>query len=277
MSHILTKRTATNQGIALGPILFIIAILAVLAAVISAGSGAFNANTKTESAKAMAQVIVAMCDDFQRAQQKMVMENGCDETKLDFSPPGYPPGATWVQGNFTGTTGTSRSGNGQCAFFDVRGGGVLFKQIPSAALDTTLTGAFLSANDGGVNEDAYAGYPLFLTAYCINNLGVCSSSAASTSNASILMIINYVNYSTCKEINNILQFNHDPNTLNIGGIAAGGLYGAFNNSNVWTNGGPYSNISVQTVSGYNGVGEVCAHAGSPSLTTYAFMCPVMIR
>ena len=45
-------RTLNNQdGIALGPILFIIAILAILAAAIAAGNGGFNANTTTDSAK----------------------------------------------------------------------------------------------------------------------------------------------------------------------------------------------------------------------------------
>ena len=46
----------TQDGIALGPILFIIAILAVIAAAIAAGAGSFNANTGTESVKATARV-----------------------------------------------------------------------------------------------------------------------------------------------------------------------------------------------------------------------------
>ena len=42
-------RTLNNQdGIALGPILFIIAILAIIAAAIAAGSGGFRSNTTTE-------------------------------------------------------------------------------------------------------------------------------------------------------------------------------------------------------------------------------------
>ena len=51
----MTPRTLNNQdGIALGPILFIIAILAIIAAAIAAANGGFTANTTTESDKSKA-------------------------------------------------------------------------------------------------------------------------------------------------------------------------------------------------------------------------------
>ena len=43
------RRLSPNAGIAIGPILFIIAILAILAAAIAAGSGSFTAGTTSES------------------------------------------------------------------------------------------------------------------------------------------------------------------------------------------------------------------------------------
>ena len=46
-----TTRFSSSAGIAIGPILFIVAILAVLAAAIAAGSGSFTAGTATEANK----------------------------------------------------------------------------------------------------------------------------------------------------------------------------------------------------------------------------------
>ena len=52
-------RTLNNQdGIALGPILFIIAILAIIAAAIAAGSGSFTANTKTVNTNVRASTLI---------------------------------------------------------------------------------------------------------------------------------------------------------------------------------------------------------------------------
>lgn len=100
----MTTRTLNNQdGIALGPILFIIAILAIIAAAIAAGSGSFTANSNTESAKAMAETIITSCDDYQRAVQIVTMQNGCDPTALDWTPNGggYPTGVTtWNGGDW---------------------------------------------------------------------------------------------------------------------------------------------------------------------------------
>ena len=105
------QRTLNNQhGIALGPILFIIAILAILAAAIAAGSGSFTANTNTESAKAMAEAIVNQCGAYQSAINRM-LANECDETKLDWTPNGggYPTGLTWNTADYTGGNGTNQA------------------------------------------------------------------------------------------------------------------------------------------------------------------------
>ena len=264
-----------QSGIALGPILFIIAILAVLAAAIAAGSGAFNANTNTESAKAMAESIITLCEDYQRAQQKMVMENGCDESKLDYTPnTGYPAGATWVSGDYTGGNGTNRSGNGQCAFYDVRGGGLLFKQVPKAAMATTVTGAY-TVSDATGNVDAYAGYPYMMTTNCIAAQGTCPLGAWTGANAAIVMFITYLNYDTCKQINNILQQNWDPKSTFIS-VASSYFYSAFNNcplrsaGNYVAGGGPNAHA---------GVSEACAYDynSNSQNSAFVFMCPVMIR
>jgi hypothetical protein len=121
----------------------------------------------------MAETVITSCDDYTRALQYMVMHNGCDETKLDWTPNGrgWPIGSTWNNADYTGGNGTNQAGNGQCAMFDPRGGNMQFKPLPAAALATPKTGAYTSGpgtqQDGGVNEDAFAGYPVFRGDTCI--------------------------------------------------------------------------------------------------------------
>ena len=200
----MTPRTLNNQqGIALGPILFIIAILAILAGAIAAGSSSFTANTNAESAKAMAGVIVNQCGAYQDAVNVM-LGNGCDETMIDWTPPGFPAGiTTWNQGDLTGGNGTNRAGNGQCALFDPRGGGMIFKPVPSAALASTTTGGYTTSySSNAAQADALAGYPVLDSFNCVNGYGVCSS-ADTNNNSPIVMSINYLNQNTCQQINNI--------------------------------------------------------------------------
>jgi len=69
-------RYPQNAGIALGPILFIIAILAILAAAIAAGSGSFNASTNTEGNKAKASALIQVGDNLKVGMDRLTMENG---------------------------------------------------------------------------------------------------------------------------------------------------------------------------------------------------------
>ena len=71
-------RLQTNAGIALGPILFIIAILAILAAAIAAGSGSFNASTSSEGNKTKASAIIQIGDNLKTGMDRLTMENGVD-------------------------------------------------------------------------------------------------------------------------------------------------------------------------------------------------------
>lgn len=65
-----------NAGIALGPILFIIAILAILAAAIAAGSGSFNASTNNEGNKAKSSAVIQVGDNLKVGMDRLTMENG---------------------------------------------------------------------------------------------------------------------------------------------------------------------------------------------------------
>lgn len=70
------KRFAADAGIAIGPILFIIAILAILAAAIAAGSGSFTAGTSQESSRTKASALIQIGENLKVGMDRMMMENG---------------------------------------------------------------------------------------------------------------------------------------------------------------------------------------------------------
>ena len=113
-------RTLNNQdGIALGPILFIIAILAIIAAVISAGRGGFTANTNTENAKTIAQVLIDYGEQVQSGVDA-VTANGCTDTQINF--------ANTI---ITGYTNLNAPADHSCDVFNTAGGGINFKLLTS--------------------------------------------------------------------------------------------------------------------------------------------------
>lgn len=69
------QRFAAEAGIAIGPILFIIAILAILAAAIAAGSGSFTSGTDKESSKTKASAIIQIGNTLKAGMDRMMMEN----------------------------------------------------------------------------------------------------------------------------------------------------------------------------------------------------------
>ncbi|MFZ4859913.1 MAG: hypothetical protein ACOYL3_26415 [Desulfuromonadaceae bacterium] len=76
-------KTRADAGIAIAPILFVIALLGILAAAIAAGSGAFSSSTSTESAKATAEAIVQQGVNIQNAVA-LLTGRGCSDTQLNF-------------------------------------------------------------------------------------------------------------------------------------------------------------------------------------------------
>jgi hypothetical protein len=64
-----------NAGIAIGPILFIIAILAILASAIAAGSGSFTAGTGSESNKTKSSALVQIGENLRMGMDQITMEN----------------------------------------------------------------------------------------------------------------------------------------------------------------------------------------------------------
>lgn len=77
------QRFDAQAGIAIGPILFIIAILAILAAAIAAGSGNFTAGTTTESNRTKASAIIEIGSNLKTGADRLIMENQVPFSSLD--------------------------------------------------------------------------------------------------------------------------------------------------------------------------------------------------
>jgi len=70
------RHLPSNAGIAIGPILFIIAILAILAAAIAAGSGSFTAGTSSESARTKASALIQIGENLRVGMDRLIQEGG---------------------------------------------------------------------------------------------------------------------------------------------------------------------------------------------------------
>jgi len=77
------ERMRRNAGIAIGPILFIIAILAILAAAIAAGSGSFSQGTHHENYRAKSIALVQIGENLRIGMDVMVLENAYEPENVD--------------------------------------------------------------------------------------------------------------------------------------------------------------------------------------------------
>jgi hypothetical protein len=75
-SNMETQKFRSDAGIAIGPILFIIAILAILAAAIAAGSGSFTSGTTTESNRTKSSALVQIGENLKIGMDRITMEGG---------------------------------------------------------------------------------------------------------------------------------------------------------------------------------------------------------
>ncbi len=127
------QRAKSNGGIAIGPILFVVAILAVLASAIAAGSGSFNSSTSQDSAKAMAQAIIQYGNRVKEATQRMLLVNNCNCATMK-----------WDSPLITGDEMASLSA--RCNIYDLEGGGVTAMKLPDGALDASQSAQFQYGN-----------------------------------------------------------------------------------------------------------------------------------
>jgi len=110
-----------QRGIAIAPILFVVAILAVLAMAIAAGSGAFNGDTSAVKAKAQATAILEYAEQVKMAVDR-VRGHGCLDTEISFENPFV-----------SGYTNPNAPSDKSCHVFDVNGGGIVWKTPPSSS------------------------------------------------------------------------------------------------------------------------------------------------
>lgn len=80
-----TQRFAPDAGIAIGPILFIIAVLGILAAAIAAGSGSFTTGTASESNRAKASAIIDIGQNLKIGFDR-ILGNGIDFADVVIDP-----------------------------------------------------------------------------------------------------------------------------------------------------------------------------------------------
>ena len=178
------KRLHHQSGIALGTIIFIIAVIALLAVAIAAGSSGFNANTGTESAKVMAEAIINYADAVAMGLRKVRIDNSCDDLSI-----------TTTQISFANPMDSSYANsyaptNGSCNIFDPRGGGIVWSTVPTAALDGINTSGF-----------DYGNYAIYDQQSLENTGAVTDGTGAGID---IILIVPYLSNAVCQQINQIV-------------------------------------------------------------------------
>ena len=113
-----SMRQTNQHGIAIGPILYIVAILAVLASAIAAGSGSFNGDISAVSAKAQASAILEYANEVKFAVDR-VLGKGCTDTQISFENP-----------IVSGYENPNAPSDKSCHVFDQNGGGIVWKKPP---------------------------------------------------------------------------------------------------------------------------------------------------
>lgn len=116
-------RFTANAGIAIGPILFVVAILAVLVGAIAAGSGGFGSSTADEAARVRASTIIQQAVSIKGAFDRIVV-NGATPAQVVVAE--------------TGFTGTST-----LALYGTSGGGITIQNPPRDAVVTGATWRFV--------------------------------------------------------------------------------------------------------------------------------------
>jgi len=169
---------SNSKGIAIGPLLFIIAIIAILAAAIAAGSGSYTAGTSTESATTSAQALIQYADQLKTAVQYVTLQNNCQDVQLKFQ-----------------SANANAPADHSCDIFDPRGGNILDQNF------TNLPGAFDSTKATN-NLNWWGTYGHFDQEY-----GSAVTGVGNQSNAQLLFDVHDVSLATCTAINTILQYN----------------------------------------------------------------------
>jgi hypothetical protein len=141
MSNNNAARIPLNAGIAIGPILFVVAILAVLVGAIAAGSGGFGSSTADEAARVRASTIIQQAVTIKAAFDRIVV-NGTDPLDVVVAE--------------TGFTATSLA-----ALYGTAGGGITIQNPPREAVAANATWRFVP--DADLPDIGAAGDTDFIT------------------------------------------------------------------------------------------------------------------
>jgi hypothetical protein len=125
-----------QSGIAIGPILFIIAILAILAAAIAAGSGSFTSSTAGSSNRTKAAGLIQVAESLKIGMDRLTIENG-----------GTPSGSSAFTINPSNTTGVYD-------LFSPTGGGIAPPPASLAATPNSDTWRYLTGQFPGMGTTA---------------------------------------------------------------------------------------------------------------------------
>jgi hypothetical protein len=133
-----------QRGIAIGPILYIVAILAVLVSAIAAGSGSFNSDISAISAKAQATAILGYANEVKLGVDR-VLGKGCTDTEISFENP-----------IVSGYANPNAPADKSCHVFDVNGGGVIPKRLYFFGYNGARFVTCSSANNGLEGTGSYS-------------------------------------------------------------------------------------------------------------------------
>ena len=227
------NRTGNRQsGIAIAPILFVVAILAVLATAIAAGSGAFNGDTSAVKAKAQATAILEYANEVKMGVDR-VYNRGCLDTQISFENP-----------IVSGYTNPNAPSDKSCHVFDVNGGGIVWKAPPSGSQNQADHDA---ANPIGIKVPTGN---FGMGSVCVMGVGTggrCTASPCTvpfpcfytdgTTSADVVMYLPWVTRDVCLAINKISGFKNradgeppvalGPNGFNLYGITTPFFVGQF--------------------------------------------------
>jgi FlaG/FlaF family flagellin (archaellin) len=217
------RRGYFQRGIVIGPILFIIAIIGVLAAAIAAGTGGFSGSSSTASAKVMASAIVDSGQQIKTAVD-FVLANGCEDTEISF------------ENNFVaGYENPNAPADKHCNVFNIDGGHVGWLTPPKEALDevqhdsqnpTTPFGSYAFATSCGIGLGTGTG-----SVFSYNATGFPCAYAANAyiETSDLFMFVFWLRKDVCEEINKLAGISVMPgqgNALSAIGPKFTGSYGA---------------------------------------------------
>ena len=181
-----SMRQTHQRGIAIAPILYIVAILAVLVSAIAAGSGSFTGDTSAISAKAQATAILEYADSVKMGVDR-VLGKGYTDTQVSFED---PSGLSKMNGGTAYDYTNPNCTQNDCKVFNPDGGGIVPILIPAdAAVDPSIVGS------GYMHPQSF-----IVTRGRVLNLGTDTG----TDGTDIILWVGRLKESVCMSINDIL-------------------------------------------------------------------------